>query len=70
MKEYLDSNGNPLEIGHQYTLVSYDENGITPAPYPEWMKAVWNGVSLVDSEGCTWTEWLEPKGKISPDVIY
>ena len=70
MKEYLDSHGNPLEIGHEYALVSYDENGITPEPWFEWMKAVWNGASLVDSKGCTWTEWLEPKGKISPDVIY
>lgn len=70
MKQFLDSNGNPLEIGHEYAIVTYGENGITPECSTEWYKAVWDGVRLVDEGGCTWTEWLEPAGEVSPDVIY
>ena len=67
--ERLDAQGKPLEIGREYTLVMYGENGITPKHFTEWRKAVWNGESLTDKEGMTWTEWLEPAGKSSCDVL-
>ena len=67
--ERLDAQGRPLEIGREYTLVTYGENGITPSPSSEWRRAVWDGSSLTDKEGCTWNEWLEPAGKRSEDVL-
>ncbi len=67
MKNFLDKNGNPLETGKEYTLVTWGEYGC-PRHYTEWIKAVWNGESLVDKEGMTWTEWLED-GKPSEDVL-
>ena len=69
MEQYLDSNGNPLEVGHTYALVTYGENGITP-DFSEWIKATWNGQQLVDEVGCTWNEWLNPKGAPSEDVMF
>jgi hypothetical protein len=70
MKQFLDSKGNPLEVGHEYALVTFGDYGMTPNPADEWIKAVWNGNSLVDNEGCTWNEWLETQGQVSPDVVY
>ncbi len=70
MTEYLDSKGNPLEVGHEYALVTYWEESFTPNPASEWIKAVWTGTSLVDADGCSWTEWLEKPGVVSPDVVY
>jgi len=68
MKNPLDSNGNPLEVGKEYTLVMYGDYGM-PKHYSEWRKATWNGTSLVDAEGDTWTEWLEGENKPSLDVV-
>ena len=69
-KEYLDSSGKPLEVGHVYSITTHDNFGY-PKPQTEWYKAKWNGTQLVDVEdGCTWTEWLEQKGEVSPDVVY
>lgn len=68
-KEYLDAEGSPLAIGKMYTLITYGENGITPAHRSEWIKAIWNGSSLVDKEeGFSYPEWLNPPGEISVDV--
>lgn len=70
MKQFLDSNGNPLEVGHEYGLVTFSDYGMTPNHPDEWIKAVWNGDSLIDNEGCTWNEWLETQGQVCPDVVY
>ena len=70
MKEFLDCKGNPLEVGHEYALVTYWEHGFEPNPASQWLKAVWDGTSLKDSDGSTWSEWLEAKGTPSPDVVY
>jgi hypothetical protein len=70
MKQFLDSKGNPLEVGHEYALVTYWEDSFIPNPASEWIKAVWDGTRFKDSDGCTWTEWLEPAGAPSPDVVY
>jgi hypothetical protein len=69
MNQFLDSKGSALVVGGEYVLVTYGENGITPAPAEEWIRATWNGQSLLDKGGCTWTEWLAPKGKNSSDVV-
>lgn len=68
MENPLDTYGDPLEVGKEYTLVTYDEHGC-PKHYSEWLKAVWNGQSLVDKDGCTWTDWLDGGGFPSEDVL-
>ena len=57
MKPYLDCNGDPLVIGHFYHLVTYENGGCKKDP-KYWIKAIWNGKTLVDFDGCSWTEWL------------
>jgi hypothetical protein len=57
MKPYLDCNKNPLIIGNFYHLVTY-ENGERKKPEEHWIKVVWNGSHLIDTDGCSWDEWL------------
>ena len=37
MKQFLDSKGNPLEVGHEYALVTFGDYGMTPNPADEWI---------------------------------
>jgi succinate dehydrogenase hydrophobic anchor subunit len=57
MKPYCDCNGDPLVIGHLYHLVTY-HNGEYKKEPEHWAKTIWNGTTLIDLDGCSWTEWL------------
>lgn len=68
MKPFRDANNNPLVIGHFYHLVTY-ENGLTKKPKEHWPKVIWNGSSLIDANGGSWSEWLGYDKASQEDII-
>ena len=52
----LDQKYGPA--GRKYVLKVFDDNG-NERPKSDWVHVTWNGTSLVDKDGCTWTEWLD-----------
>lgn len=51
-------NRKDLVIGNNYLLKTWDHYG-WEQNQSEWIKVTWNGQSLIDANGCTWTEWID-----------
>lgn len=68
MKPYLDCNGDPLVIGRFYYLVTY-HRGEYKKEQEHWVKSIWNGTTLIDTDGCSWTEWLGHDVTSQKDII-
>lgn len=52
-------NPKKLVIGKKYLLKTLTTEGFD-RPVKEWIKVKFNGVHLIDADGCHWDEWLSP----------